>query len=391
MTEPIPRPPVPPTPRDPILEEAVAALGLEELARTLDRQPAFPRSTFAALGARGLVGLVTPRDRGGAGAELVEAGAALYRLAYGAGATTFAKLSLQPEFCSVLGEHGSALLIEEYFRPLCRGERLIGNQLTEPGAGSDTRALATEAIRSGSEYRITGTKSEAAFAVDAEAAIVYARVPPHPDGPGGITAFLLPQTGPGVERAHIEDLGERWMRRGTVRYRDVAVPVGYRLGEEGRGLDYVLPELHRERALLAMIYLGVARRSLEETVAHVGVREAFGGPLSRQQAVAFPLVEDWAEGEAATLYALEALRKRSAGLPADGEAAMAKWMATDIALRTLDHAIQFHGGRGYSSALPFERRWRDVRSGGLAHGPSELMHVAARRSLWPATRGREPA
>ena len=294
----------------------------------------------------------------------------------------FGKLALQPEFCSVLAEQGPPALVAEFYRPLCRGSTLVGNQLTEPGAGSDTRAMATEARRDGEEYRLTGTKSEAAFAVEAEAAIVYARVPAHPRGPGGITAFLVPQRGPGIERAAVADMGERWMRRGTVRYRDVAVPATYRLGEEGQGFDYVLPELHRERALLALIYLGVARRTLEETVEHVGQREAFGGPLSRQEAVAFPLTEDWAEGDAATLYALVVLRRRQAGLAADGEAAMAKWMATEIALRTIDHAIQFHGGRGYSQALPFEQRWRDVRSGRLAHGPSELMHLAARRVLW---------
>jgi alkylation response protein AidB-like acyl-CoA dehydrogenase len=366
----MPPAPVPRTALDEEIRSACATLDLEALAQRIDRAPEFPRAAFHALGGLRLLGLVTPIRYGGREIPLVDAGSALYGLAYQSGATAFAKLSLQPEFATVLADHGSDALREEYYRPMCRGERLVGNQLTEPGAGSDARALSTEARSTGSEYRVTGTKSEAAFAVDADAAIVYARVPPHADGPGGITAFLIPQHGPGVDREQIDDLGERWMRRGTVRYRDVAVPAAFRLGAEGEGLDLVLPELNRERALLAMIYLGVARRTLEETVEHVGAREAFGGPLHRQEAIAFPLVEDWANAEAATLYALEVLRRRSAGIAADGEAAMAKWMATEIALRTIDHAIQFHGGRGYSTALPFERRWRDVRSGGLAHGPS---------------------
>jgi cyclohexanecarboxyl-CoA dehydrogenase len=372
------------------IDAACELLQLGSLSQDLDRTPRFPRDAFRALGQRGLLGLATPVPLGGRGLPLTDVGAALYRLAYRSGATAFAKLALQPEFGAVLAEHGSSVLVEEYFRPMCRGERLVGNQLTEPNAGSDVRALTSEAIRQGEEYRLTGTKSETAFAEDADAAIVYARVPAHPGGPGGITAFLVPQHGPGIERTHVPDLGERWMRRGTIRYRDVAVPSSFRLGAEGAGLEQVLPELNRERALLALIYLGVARRSLEETVEHTGTREAFGGPLSRQQGVTFPLVEDWAEGEAATLYALEALRRRSAGRPAEGEAAMAKWMATEVALRTLDHAIQFHGGRGYSQALPFEQRWRDVRSGRIAHGPSELMLVTARRALWPNPGRRAP-
>ncbi|EQD49326.1 acyl-CoA dehydrogenase domain-containing protein, partial [mine drainage metagenome] len=224
-----------------------------------------------------------------------------------------------------------------------------------------------------------GTKSEAAFAADADAAIVYARVG---EAPGGITAFLVPQDRPGVVRRIAPvDLGERWQRRGTVEYRAVRVPVGYRLGEEGAGFAYVRPELTRERALLAAIYLGVARASWDETVAHVGTRSAFGRPLSDQEAVAFPLVEDGVRLEAAALYVVRTLERLGRGEDAEGDAALAKWFSTDVALTALDHAVQFHGGRGYSSELPHERRWRDVRSGAIAHGPAEVMHLVAARRL----------
>ena len=369
------------------VETAVRELDLERAAAGLDAQPSFPREIFRALGARHLLGLVTPASRGGRGLAAPDAGAALYELAYASGATTFAKLSLQPEFCSLLGEHAPAAVFDREYRPLCRGERLIGNQLTEPTGGSDVRSLRTEAVPTGTAYSIRGQKSEAAFAVDAESAIVYARVPASTGHPGGITAFLVAQGSPGIERTHVPDLGERWMRRGTVVYRDVEVPGDHRLGEEGRALELVFPELHRERAMLSMVYLGLARRTLEETIAYVGGREAFGGPLARLEGVSFPLVEAWAELEAATLYAREVLARRATGSDMAAEAALAKWMATTVSLRVHDHAIQFHGGRGYSSALPYERRWRDVRSGALAHGPSEAMHVAAARVLWGRSSG----
>jgi cyclohexanecarboxyl-CoA dehydrogenase len=379
---------IPPLPEDPIVTEVRAAVESLELGRRyreLDRAPAFPRAEFRALGDAHLLGLRTPVELGGRGLPLPRAGVALFHLAYGSG-TTFAKLSLQPEFSSVLAEHGSTELIDRWFRPLVRGECLVGNHLTEPGAGSDAAAIALTALRQGEEYLLTGTKSEAAFAGDADAAIVYGRVSPA-DSPGGITAFLVPQDLPGIARAPgTGDMGERWQRRGTVTYSDVRLPSSGRIGAEGEGFRYVRAELTREHALLAAIYLGVARAAWDETVDYVGGRRAFGKPLSSQQAVSFPLVEDGAVLGATWLFVEKTLERLEAGENADADAALAKWMATDVALRTIDHAIQFHGGRGYSQSLPHEQRWRDVRSGGIAHGPSEIMHLVAARALWP----REP-
>lgn len=334
------------------------------------------------MGAAHLLGLRTPARLGGRELPLPRVGALLYRLAY-AGGTAFAKLSLQPEFSSVLAEHGSPELIDRWFRPMMRGESLVGNQLTEPTAGSDVAAIQMRAVRDGSDYVLRGTKSEVAFAVDADAAIVYAKLPAAAPRTG-ITAFLVPQDLPGIARqTGAGDMGERWQRRGSVTYTDVRIPVSQRIGEEASGFEYVRSELTRERALLAAIYLGVGRASWDETVRYVGEREAFGRPLASQEAVSFPLVEDGADLEAAWLYVQEALRSLEAGANADAEAALAKWMAGETALRAIDHAIQFHGGRGYSQALPHEQRWRDVRSGGIAHGPAEIMHLVAARHLWP--------
>ena len=375
----------PPIPPDPILDEvrrAVERWGLAQRYRELDRRPEFPWKEFRGLGEAGLLGLHTANRFGGRGLPLPTVGIGLFALAYRAG-TAFAKLSLQPEFSGVLAEHGSPELADEWFRPITRGERLVGNQITEPGAGSDATALALEVRPEGDDYVLHGTKSEAAFAADAQAAIVYGRVvgaDPH----ASITAFLVPQDLPGISRAVDEpDLGERWQRRGRVTYDHVRLPARYRIGEVGAAFGYVREEFTRERALLAAIYLGAAWASWEETVEYVGRRTAFRKPLSAQEGVSFPLVEDGARLEAAWLYVEKVLGRLERGEAADGPAALAKWLATDVALTAIDHAIQFHGGRGYSGALPHEQRWRDVRSGTIAHGPSEIMRLVAARQLWP--------
>lgn len=327
---------------------------------------------------RRLLGLSTAPRLGGRGLPLHDAATTLHSLAYQSG-TTFAKLSMQPEFCSLLADQGSDRLRAEFFDPLLAGQRLVGNQVTEPGAGSDIGALATHATRSGGEYVLDGTKSEAAFAVDADAAIVYAKV-----GEGAVSAFLVPQGLKGIERTlSPPDLGERWMRRGTVRYDGVRVPVGHRIGPEGGALELLKGELTRDRLFLAAVYLGVGRSSFDETVGYAGARATFGRPLHAHQAVGFPIADDWARLDATWLYVERALHRLEAGEVVAAEAALAKRMATHVALATIDHAIQFHGGRGYSSALPHERRWRDVRSGALAHGPDELMLRTAVGRLWP--------
>lgn len=370
--------PVPPSSLAREIAAAVRELRLAERARDLDRTPEFPRREFRALGERHLLGLRTATSHGGRGLALPDAAATLHELAYASG-TTFAKLALQPEFCSLLAEHGSAEQRRETFRALTEGRTLVGNHITEPGAGSDAGALSTTARRDGEAYVLDGTKSEAAFAVDADSAIVYAQTEA-----SGVTAFLVPQDAPGVDRTlGAPDLGERWMRRGTVRYSGVRLPASARLGPEGGAFAALKDELTRERLLLAAIYLGVGRASFDETVEYVGARAAFGRPLSAQQGVAFPLLEDWGRLDSGWLYVERALARLQAGDDVAAEAALAKRMATDTGLLAIDHAIQFHGGRGYSSGLPHERRYRDVRSGGIAHGPSEVLLRTAGGRLWP--------
>ena len=374
-----------PLPDDPLVAEMQQFADrhrIGERGRALDRTPEFPRAEFQALGAAGLLGLTVRPALGGRGVPLPRAATALFHLAY-LGGTVFAKLSMQPEFCSVLADHGAPEVVDEWFRPMLRGERLVGNQITEAAGGSDATALRSTVTREGHDYLLTGEKTEVAMAPDAEASIVYARAPGS-SGHEGISAFLVPQDLPGVERiAGAVDLGERWQRRGSVRYDRVRLPAKFLLGEEGAGFRYVLPELAQDRGLLAAIYLGVARASWDETVRYVGRRTAFRRPLAEQQSLAFELVEDGLRLESAWLFTLRALARLSEGEGASAETGLAKAVATEVSLRAIDHAIQFHGGRGYSSAYPHEQRWRDVRSGSIAHGPSEVLYRAAARRLWP--------
>ena len=370
-------------PLSPTARELVAwskAHRLADRARELDERPRFPSEVFRALGRRRFLGLTLSRARGGRELALPDAGAALLALAHESG-TTFAKLALQPEFCGVLAREGSPAQRSKFFRPLIEGRLLIGNQITEPDAGSDLRALSSRATPVVSGFELSGIKSEAAFAVDARQAIVYANVS---EGDFGPTAWLVDQRLPGVRRQRsAADLGERWMRRGTVRYRRVRLPRSARIGREGDAYAYLARELTEERALLAAIDLGVGRRAWELAAVRAAERTSMGRPLARHQAIGFALAEAWSRLDAATLYAFDVLARLERGEEADARAAMAKFTAVEESLAILDLALQVHGARGYSDEFPFARWWRDVRSGRLAHGTSEILRHLATRRLWP--------
>lgn len=352
---------------------------LRERSRSLDSEPEFPWSELRALGERGLLGLSIPSGQGGRGLEPSVAASGLYALAYASG-TAFAKLALQPEFCRVLLA-GAPAVQERWHRRLLHGETLVGNQITEPGAGADVGAIAARATLDGERYWLDGEKVGIAFAADAHAAIVYARTAPG-SGTRGISAFLVDQTFPGVSRGIVPDMGERWMRRGWVRYAHVAVPASCRLGPEGGAFGLLREELTTERLFLAAIYLGVARRAWQATVDFAGERRSFGRRLADHEAVGFRLVEQGARLDAAELYVRDSLGEADRAGAADDRAALAKWLAVDSALHVLDSAIQVHGSRGYSKELGFEQDFRDVRSGALAHGPSEIMLQIGARGLW---------
>jgi cyclohexanecarboxyl-CoA dehydrogenase len=214
----------------------------------------------------------------------------------------------------------------------------------------------------------------------ARAAIVFARVTPHMRG-SGITAFLVDLASPGVSRNPLRDLGSRAVGRAVIAFDHVRIPAQHRLGDEGTGFTRVMRGFDYNRCLIALACLGAAAISLEETMAYVMERQAFGRRLAQFEGVSFPLAEAATHIEGARWLAYHALWLADRGESHTKEAAMVKWWAPKLAADVVHQCLLLHGRYGYTDELPFEQRLRDVIGLEIGDGTAEVMKLVIVREL----------
>ncbi len=277
---------------------------------------------------------------------------------------------------------------ERYLLPAIRGERVDCLAMTEPGAGSDVRAMNTRAQRAGDDYVISGTKHFISNADLADFVIVFAVTGSEetPRGPKRlITGFLVDFGAPGLTVTRgSASVSHRGYHHCELSFENCRVPVAQRLGEEGRGFDLMGEWLGASRLTVAASSVGRARRVLEMTTRWAGERVQFGQPIGRFQGVGFPLADMATELEAADLLTMRAAWKLDQGTMTDQDAAMAKVFASEALGRITDGAVQIFGGMGLMTDLPIERFWRDARVERIWDGTSEIQrHIISRSMMRP--------
>lgn len=366
----------------------------EELIRTLrvfarkelapryahwDRTGEFPREIWRQMGELGLLGLRTPAKYGGQDADLVTTGIVTEEIARGDFSCTYG-IQLAGLAGEIIGQNGSEEVKVGWLPPMTRGEAIIALALTEPGVGSDAANLACRAVRERDEYIITGEKSGISLGMAAHAAIVFAKTDLAAKA-RGVTAFLVPLNLPGVARSPLRDLGSRAIGRAVLSLDHVRVLVSHRLGEEGSGFYEVMKGFDFNRVLIALACLGAAQVSLEETMAYVKERRAFGRPLAAFEGVSFPIAEAATYIEAARWLCYRALWLADRGQPYTKESAMVKWWTPRLAVETIHQCLLLHGHYGYTDELPFEQRLRDVMGLEIGDGTAEVMKIVVAREL----------
>jgi cyclohexanecarboxyl-CoA dehydrogenase len=240
--------------------------------------------------------------------------------------------------------------------------------------------MQASARRDGDSYVLNGEKTGISLAMAADAAVVFAKTDPAA-GARGVSAFLVPMDAEGVRRTRLQDMGSRGIQRGSISLSDVRLPPENLIGPEGRGFYQVMQGFDFSRFLIGLMCLGAAEASLDETIAYVKQRGAFGRPLAAFEGVSFVIAEQATLIEAARWLCYRGLWLRDAGRPHTKEAAMAKWLAPRTAVDAIHECLLLHGHYGYTQDLPLEQRLRDVIGLEIGDGTAQVQKMIVAREL----------
>jgi acyl-CoA dehydrogenase len=344
-----------------------------------------PRDFWRRMGELGLLGLDFPTEYGGGGADFLASvvlGEEMARCR--SGGVAFSVLVHTDMSSPWLTRFGTDAQKRKYLPDIVRGETVCALGITEPGTGSDMAALATRAVRDGDHYRLTGSKIFITNGVYGDLYFVAARTGPgRPDRRhDGISMFLVERAWPGFHVSRkLDKLGMRASDTAELSFQDCLVPAANLLGAEGRGFQQLAAGLQRERLMAGVLALSGAAQALEDTVAYLRQREAFGEPLAAKQALRHRVADMATEIEAARRLLYRAIELYAAGADCATEVSMAKLFATEVANRVAYQAVQLHGGYGYMREVPVEGFFRDVRLWTIASGTSEVMREIIARKL----------
>jgi alkylation response protein AidB-like acyl-CoA dehydrogenase len=359
----------------------------EELApkvAAFERDGRFPRQEFVTLGRAGLLSLPYAEDAGGGGQpyetylQVVEELATAW-LAVGLG------VSVHTLTCFPIATAGTPEQQARWLPGMLGGDQLGAYCLSEPGSGSDAAALSTRAVADGDEFVIDGVKAWTTHGGRADFYTLFARTSGESSGPeraSGISCFHVPAGTPGVSAAPPEHkMGLRSSVTAQVRFDSVRVTAEQLIGESDRGFRIALAALDAGRLGIAACATGVAQAALDCAVDYARQRKQFGRPVIDFEGLQFMLADMATAVAAARALYLAAARRKDAGMPYGQQAAMAKLLATDTAMRVTTDAVQVLGGYGYVEDFPAERLMREAKVLQIVEGTNQVQRMVIGREL----------
>jgi alkylation response protein AidB-like acyl-CoA dehydrogenase len=352
------------------------------VASDLEHADAYPDDLVVHMKDMGLFGSTIPTEYGGLGLDVVTYARIVEEMAFGWMSLT-GILNTHMIAATLLKLHGTDEQKQQWLPRMATGELRGCLSLSEPDAGSDTRALRCKATPDGDEYVIDGTKM---WVTNGERASIVALAARTPEG---ITCFIVekqpgPRSGGISVSKTIGKLGYKGIETVEMSYDGHRVPAGWVLGGAdglGHGLPQILGALELGRVNIAARACGVARASFEAAISYAQQRETFGAPIARHQAIQFKLADMATKLEAARLLTRSAAERLDAGLRADVEAGMAKLFASETAFENATEAMRIHGGYGYTTDFPIERYYRDAPLMIIGEGTNEIQRLVIARGL----------
>jgi alkylation response protein AidB-like acyl-CoA dehydrogenase len=365
-----------------------AAAEITPFSAQWDRDSHFEPSLVKKLGDLGFLGMLIPERYDGLGLD-----ALTYLMALEEISTHDASVGVMMSVHNSLPTQmilnfGTDAQKQRWLPSMARGELLGAFALSEPGSGSDASALATQAVRDGNDWILTGTKSWVTQGTHAGVILAMARTdsPDARTGGKGISTFIITPDLPGFSVGKKEDkLGMRASPTVSLNFDEMRVPGDRLLGTEGQGFIYAMQSLDHGRLGIAAQALGIATAAAEAARAYAAERKQFGLPIKDFQAVQFKLADMASRIVSARALLYATARAKDAGQPITQFGAMCKLLASETAMWTTTNAVQIFGGYGYVTEYPVERLMRDAKVTEIYEGTSEVQRIVIARELYPRT------
>ncbi len=338
--------------------------------------------------AQELLGMLSPFGYLGSTIPVADGGAGLSFLTYGllieelrrAYASLGGVVGITASSARTIHRAGSPEQRGRYLAPLLAGEMIGCSGITEPNVGSDVARMQTRAVRCEGGYRINGTKMWISNGTIADIVIAYASTDPEL-GPHGISRFIVDRVETPFVSREIRKMGVRSFPTAEIVFEECFVPQGALLGKEGEAFKGALRNIQIARCMAAVSAVGIAQAAIDASMAYAKQRYQFGRPIASFQLIQEMIAEMVTETEAARLLAYRALDLIDQGAKFTQEASMAKYFATEMAVRATSRAIQVHGAYGLSEEFPVERFFRDARVYTIPDGTTEIQKLVIGREL----------
>ena len=338
------------------------------------------REVWRKAGREGLLCVTLPTEYGGGGGDFGHSAIISEEIARaGVGGVS---LGLHSDIVApYINRLGTPEQKDRWLQAVCSGEKILAIAMTEPGGGSDLKAVRTTAIRDGEHYVINGSKTFISNGILSDLIVVVCKTDPSA-GAKGVSLIVVEADRAGFRRGRkLDKVGMHAQDTAELFFDDVRVPVNNRLGEEGRGFAYMMQELAQERFIVAVSAAAKLERMLEQTIEYVKERKAFGQTVWDFQNTKFKLADAKAQAVAVrTLVDYYLAAHMSRRLTVE-EAAIAKLFATETLWKCLDDMVQLHGGYGYMLEYPVARAFVDNRVNRIYGGTSEVMRDLIARKL----------
>ncbi|MDX1937279.1 MAG: acyl-CoA dehydrogenase family protein [Flavihumibacter sp.] len=344
-----------------------------------DESQEFPVHIFKEMGKLGLMGVLVPEQYGGSGLSYFEYVVTIQEIAKVCGSVGLS-LAAHNSLCTghILAFASDAQK-KQWLPKLATAEWIGAWGLTEPNTGSDAGNMKTTAVKEGDEWIINGTKNWITHGKSGDIAVVICRTG-EPRTKDNATAFVVERGRPGFSGGKKENkLGMRASETAEMIFDNCRIPDANRLGEVGEGFKQAMKVLDGGRISIAALSLGIAKGAYEAAVAYSKERHQFDKPIASFQGISFKLADMATEIMAAELLTMQAADLKNKKLAVTKEAAMAKYYASEVAVKVANDAVQIFGGYGYTKDFPVEKHYRDAKLCTIGEGTSEIQKIVIAR------------